>query len=51
MVEEADETERCWSEPRQVTCWRWSNRYARALKRLKEIIAQIPGFGGSPSNL
>jgi hypothetical protein len=24
-----------------------SNRHARALKRLKEILAQLPGFGDS----
>jgi RNA polymerase sigma-70 factor (ECF subfamily) len=28
-----------------------SNRHARALKRLKEIMAQVPGFGDSPSSL
>jgi RNA polymerase sigma-70 factor (ECF subfamily) len=28
-----------------------SNRHARALKRLKQIMAQVPGFGDSPSNL
>jgi RNA polymerase sigma-70 factor (ECF subfamily) len=28
-----------------------SNRHARALKRLKEILAQVPGFGDSPSSL
>jgi RNA polymerase sigma-70 factor (ECF subfamily) len=27
-----------------------SNRHARALKRLKEIMAQVPGFGDSPSS-